>query len=423
MRHVTSLSPCRRGIAGKPLALIGVVAGLAVATAAGLGSARAADSRVIYMVIQAEPETTMGEVKEKFELARQATVGCNVREVLIEPIDPQTFTILRSILQRGLAAVQEQQAGPAEMVRPMVGVDAGWSLDLGNPFEFVESVAITLPGRSGAREGTEEVVQVTVPGPNPEGYSLKFHSPGRYVLTLPKGVNPRSIRAEAVSDDGKSDLKKRVVEQEWPSVGRAYLVTLSDVVGDEAALFASLKDPAKVSNPIREIQDATKASLMVASFVEVLGNRLRIHEGRITFTFTKPQGVNPKRLWLLFPLTTEQLSKEKAALAAVLAEPDGFKKLPETIRANALKDRLVPGSGAAWVELPLVADGFTGTLELDVAEWKSRLADSPGSVGDNALMVYEFENAQGTKLPLKMTEGYIVTDRIGEWLPALRAAK
>ncbi|MBM4059262.1 MAG: hypothetical protein FJ275_13670, partial [Planctomycetes bacterium] len=236
MPHVLSLAPSRAVAALRGfVAMLGPVAGL-FAVAASCSPASAADSRVIYMVIQAEPETTMGEVKEKFELARQATTGCNVREVLIEPIDPQTFTILRSILQRGLGAVQEQQPATVELVRPMVGVDSGWSIDLGNPFELIESVLITLPGQPGGKEGGEEAVRVTVPGPNPEGYSLKFHSPGRYVLSLPKGVNPRSLKAEAVSDDGKSDLKRRVVEQEWPSVGRAYLVTLSDVVGDESAL-------------------------------------------------------------------------------------------------------------------------------------------------------------------------------------------
>lgn len=178
-----------------------------------------------------------------------------------------------------------------------------------------------------------------------------------------------------------------------------------------------------MSNPVREIQDARKASLMVASFVEVLGNRLRIQDGRITFNFMKPQGVKPKRLWLLFPLTAEKLAKEKAALEAVLAEPDGFKRLPQVIRDNARQERLAPGTAAGWVELPLVGDGFAGTYELDLAAWRSQLSADPATVGDNALLVYEFENKQGTRMPLKMTEGFLITDRIAEWLPALRAAR
>jgi hypothetical protein len=417
---VTTSSTSPRAVS-RGAAVVGVLAGLA-GVAAAPEPAVAAESRVIYMVIQAEPTTTMGEVKEKFELARQATKGCNVREVLIEPIDPQAFTVLRSILQRGLGAVQDDQA-PDERIRPVVGMDSAWSIDLGDPFRFIESVAVTLQEAPGQQGGAGELVNVTGPGPNPDGYSLKLHSPGRYVLSLPKGASPRSIRFGVIREDGKTDVEKETIEQEWPSVGRAYLVTLSDVVGDSSLLFDSLKDPNKVSNPIREIQDATKASLMVASFVEVLGNRLRIQEGRITFSFPKPQGVNPKRLWILFPLTAGQLAKTKESLATLLAEPDGFKRLPKTIRAGVLKERLEPGTGAAWVELPLTGEGFVGTCELDLAAWKAQLGTSADAVGDNALLVYEFENEQGTKLPLKMLEGYVVQDRIAEWLPALRAAR
>lgn len=412
-----SFSCVRRALACTFAALIAAVV---------FGPSAHAQSKVIYMVIQAEPETTMSEVKEKFELARDATKGaCNVREVLIEPIDPQTFTTLRGILQRGLGAVQEQrEAGQPKAIRPLIGDDAAWSIDLGGPFEFIEGVSITLANPPGRPEGAEQVVEVTGPGPNPAGYSLKLHSPGRYVLTLPKGVNPQSVSFEVIIDDGQAEIAKRTVDQAWPSVGRAYLVTLADVVGDESQLFAALKDPKKVSNPIREIQDATKASLMVASFVEVLGNRLRIQDGRITFSFPKPQGVEAKRLWLLFPLTADDLGKEKAALEAVLAEEEGFKRIPDVLRENAAKERFAPGRGAGWVELPDAGNGFfTGVFNLDLAAWQGQLAGNAGTVGDNALLVYEFENAQGTKRPVKMIEGFIVTDRVAEWLPALKAAR
>lgn len=418
--HSASSSLSRRG-----RTLSCMLAALIAASAWG-SSVPAAASRVIYMVIQAEPETTMSEVKAKFELARDATEGaCNIREVLIEPIDPQTFTTLRGILQRGLGHVQAQrEAGQSETIRPVIGDDAAWSIDLGGPFEFIESVSLTMANPAGQSDGPVDVVEVTGPGPNPAGYSLRLHSPGRYVLGLPKGVNPSSISFEVLVDDGQAEIDKRHVEQAWPSMGRAYLVTLSDVVGDEAQLFAALKDPKKVSNPIREIQDATKASLMVASFVEVLGNRLQIQDGRIEFSFPKPQGVETKRLWLLFPLTADELAKEKAALKNVLREEEGFKQIPDVLRKNAARERFAPGRGSGWIELPDAGNGFfTGVFDLDLATWQGQLAGDAGSVGDNALLVYEFENAAGTKLPVKMIEGYIVTDRIAEWLPALKAAR
>lgn len=386
--------------------------------------APAAESRVIYMVIQAEPQTTDAEVKDKFTQAIKKIERCNVKDVFVEPIDPQTFTMLRGILQRGLDGVRQQQGGVASgSIRPLVGADLGWSIDLGGPFEFIEAATLTLAGPDGEGGGEGQQVHVTGPGPNPEGYGLRLHSPGRYVLTLPKDSHPRSISFEVIIDDGQSEIRKRRVEHVWPAVGRAYLVTLVNVVGDESELFATLQDPAKVSNPIREIQGATNASLMVASFVEVLGNRLRIQNGQITFSFPKPQEVEPKRLWLLFPLTAEELAKEKSALETVVAEPEGFKRLPEIVRKSAARDRLAPGKGAGWVELPIGRNGFTGVIDIDVAAWKEMLRNTPAQVGDNALMIYEFEDGPDTRRPLKMTDGYIVTDRIAEWLPSLRSAE
>lgn len=412
-------SSCARG--GSPWCRF--LAGVTIMTWAGLSAqAQAADPRIIYMVIQAEPTTTEKSVKDKFAKAIDNTAGkgCDVRDVLVEPIDPQTFTILRGILQRGLNAVKEEQAArEGQLIQPVVGVDSAWSIDLGDPFDLIETVNLTWDGK----EGKPRAEKVTAQGPNTAGYSLKLHTPGRYVLSLPKGDSPSSVEVAIIRDDGAGEPEQKTLSQIWPSAGRAYLVTLSDVIGDESLLFAALKDPNVVPNPIREIQDATKASLMVASFVEVLGNRLRIQGGRITFSFPKPQGVSPKRLWLRFPLTAEELASEKSALEAVIAA-EGAERLPEKIRANVAADSLAPGRGAGWVELPLTAEGFTGVFNLDVDAWVRSLQDSPAAVGDNALLVYEFEAADGKyREPIKMTEGFIVTAQIGEWLPALRAAR
>lgn len=397
------------------------LAGLTILAWAGLHAhAQSADPRVIYMVIQAEPNTTEKTVKGKFARAIDNTAGkgCDVRDVLVEPINSQTFTLLRGILQRGLNAVKEEQAArEGQLIQPVVGVDSAWSIDLGDPFDLIETVTVTWDGK----DGKSRAEKVTVQGPNPTGYSLKLHTPGRYVLSLPKGDSPSSVEVDIIHDDGAGEPQQKTLSQIWPSAGRAYLVTLSDVIGDETLLFAALKDPNVVPNPIREIQDATKASLMVASFVEVLGNRLRIQGGQITFSFPKPQGVSPKRLWLRFPLTAEELAGEKNALEAVIAA-EGAEQLPEKIRANVGADSLAPGRGAGWVELPLTADGFTGVFDLDVDAWVRTLQESPATVGDNALLIYEFEDADSKyREPIKMTEGYIVTAKIGEWLPALRA--
>lgn len=386
-----------------------------VLTIAVAAAAAAADARVIYMVIQTEPTTTMSEVKQKFESARKGTTGCTFKDMVIEPVDAETYLVLRSVLTRGTSAKRGGgAAAKATVIEPMRGEDGSWSINLGSAYAYMNSATVVADAGDGKGEKTFEV---GVGVANPDGFDLRFHSPGTYVLKLPKGRPPRSIRFEVTEDDGTTSAT-REVSQAWPNVGRCYLVTLNDIVGNEALLFESLRDPKKVGNPIKELQPA---SLMVASFIEVLGKRVSIVDGKLVFDFPKPRNVEPKRLWVLFPLNAEQLARERGSIEALLAQEDGFKKLPDVIRKGVRKGALRPDSPAGWVELPLVGDRFTARSDLDIEAWKKELGARLAGVGDNALLVYEFEGADGEKLPLKMTEGYMVPDRIGEWVSELRA--
>lgn len=387
----------------------------AVLLLAWAGRGSAADARVIYMVIQTEPTTTLSEVKQKFESARKGTTGCTFKDMVVEPVDAETYLVLRSVLMRGTGGQRGgNAAAKAALIEPLQGEEGSWSINLGSAYAYMDSATVMADVGDGKGEKT---LEVGVGVANPEGFDLRFHSPGTYILKLPKGRPPRSIRFEVTEDDG-TKTGKREVSQAWPNVGRCYLVTLNDVVGKEDLLFESLRDPKKVGNPIKELQPA---SLMVASFIEVLGKRVSIVDGKLVFDFPKPRNVEPKRLWVLFPLNGEQLARERESIEALLAQDAGFKKLPEVIRKGLRKGALRPDSPAGWVELPLVGDRFTARSELDVEAWKKQLGTQAAAVGDNALLVYEFEGADGEKLPLKMTEGYVVPDRIGEWVSELRA--
>ena len=291
---------------------------------------------------------------------------------------------------------------------------------------YIDSVEVELAPEPQAKvEGNAaRTVTVALDVPNPEGFRLRFHSPGCYVLTLPKGRFPRAIKCRVTDEADADDAKPvtRELAQAWPEVGRSYLVTLSDVKGNEALLFAALQDASKVGNPIKEIQDATKATLMVASFLEVTPMLVELVDGRVVFNFPIPQGVNPKRLWVLFPLTPVQLQREKEALSAVLDEEDGFKRLPERIRKNTASGPLSPGGGS-WVEVPRKGGSFSGSWPIDVAKWQDQLARNAAEVGDNALLVYEFESPSGGVVPIKMDTGYVVERSLSGWAAGLRAAQ
>jgi hypothetical protein len=398
---------------------------LAIAAVTDATKAAAADARVIYMVIQTHPSTTMGEVRQKFDDARKATPGCSVRDVLVEPVDPGTYATLRSIVTRGTLPVAANANAGTAVIEPLKGADGSWCIDLQSAFAYIDAVEVELTpeARKTVQEGDASVATVAIDAPNPEGFQLRFHSPGRYVLTLPKGRLPRSMKCRVTEESDAAGVKPttREIVQAWPDVGRSYLVTLSDVKGNEALLFASLQDASKVGNPIKEIQDATKATLMVASFLEVTPMLVELADGRVVFNFPVPQGVDPKRLWVMFPLTERQAADEKAALDAVLREEDGFKRIPKVIRKNMATGPLSPGAGK-WVEVSRKGPYFNGTWEIDVARWSEQLAGNAAAVGDRVLLIYEFESPAGGVVPIKMENGYVVERSLPGWVSGLRAA-
>jgi hypothetical protein len=390
-------------------------------------SSRAADSRVIYMVIQTHPTTTVGEVRQKFDDARKSTPGCSVKDVLIEPVDPDTYATLRSIVTRGTVAAAAKEAGNGSVsIEPLGGADGAWCIDLHDAFSYIDAVEVELAEDPLKKTGGQgpPTVTVSLDTPNPDGFGLKFHSPGRYLLSLPQGRLPRAVRFRVASEEAGAggQVAVRDVAQAWPEVGRTYLVTLSDVKGNEALLFSSLQDASKVGNPIKEIQDATKATLMVASFMEVTPMPVELVDGRVVFNFPVPPGVDPKRLWVMFPLTNEQIAKEKAALDEVLAKEDGFQQLPKIIRGNLVKDQLAPRDGGKWVEVPRKGANFSGAVALQLADWQQLMARQPAAVGDRAILVYEFEGAGGSVVPIKMDTGYVVEKTLPGWGAGLRAA-
>lgn len=410
-----------RTVAGLPF-----VGWLAVAVTALSVEVFAGDSRVIYMVIQTHPSTTSGEVRQKFDDARKATPGCSVKDVLVEPVDPGTYATLRSIVTRGTLPVPAAQGGDGTaMIEPLKGADGSWCIDLRNAFAYIESVEVELAheAQKKAETGAADTVTVAIESPNPDGFRLRFHSPGCYVLTLPKGRVPRSIKCRVTEEADGEGAKPttREIAQAWPDGGRSYLVTLNDVKGDEALLFKALQDASKVGNPIKEIQDATKATLMVASFLEVTPMLVELVDGRMVFNFPVPQGVDPKRLWVMFPLTDRQATEEKAALDAVLAKEDGFKELPQLVRKNVATGALTPGAGR-WVEVGRKGGYFNGTWEIDVARWRRQLTENAASVGDRALLVYEFESPAGGVVPIKMENGYVADRSLPGWVAGLRVA-
>jgi hypothetical protein len=394
---------------------------------AGLGShasmASAADEgRVIQMAIQAEPHMNAFEVQNNFTLARDSTQGFNFGEVRVDPIDSASFTLLSSIVRRGVlqtAPAADDQRGVT--VEPLRGQDGAWWIDLRDPDKFLDSAKVTALDTK-----TQEKRDLTLePAPRTEtARELRYHSPGSYVLKLEKGLQPLAavltITTEGKTGGGSPPEDMRIG---WPDVGRCYLVTLKGVTGDEQKLFDSLKDPNKVGNAIKEIYPQA-ATLIVGTYKYV---DIDWRTNLVRMFYMVPVNARPRRLWLRFPLTEAEETAVRADLDAHLAPEDGFKKLPAWLAEHKLPEgKLLTPGGDAWLEIPVEPGSrtFDLTVPFEARAWRKALEQSPDRVGDRAVLVWEFQNPTNPadRSVIKVGGEWYQRQRFGWWLNGLSKA-
>jgi len=393
--------------------------------ASGCPAQDTSPSRVIHLLVQTDPNMKAFEVGNKFETARDSTTGFSFREHSVDPVDPESYVLLSSIVRRGTlrtAPVEDDPTGV--LIEPLKGQDGAWWLDLRDPSRFIESATVVTVD---AETQKEESIELDVAPRVQDKAPLRFHSPGAYILRLAKGKHPRAatLRVTTEKPDGDMSAASEVTVG-WPDVGRCYLVTLKGVTGDEAKLFASLQDEKKVGNPIKALY-ASNTTLYVGSFRE---KDPWLRAGFVSVTYLKPANTDPKRLWMRFPLTAAEEQVVRAELDAVLAPEDGFKKLPDWLASRRLAagEKLVPGA-SRWVEIPWdeTERGFRIDVPIDTRAWKALLTASPDKVGDRAILVWEFENPKNPKDREALRVGgasgqRYQAERVAWWLSGLPAA-
>lgn len=383
--------------------------------------------RVIHLLVQTDPNMNDVEVGNKFETARDSTPGFNFRECMVDPVDPDSYLLISSFIRQGslkAATIKDDPTGV--LIEPLKGQDGTWWIDLRDSSRFLESATVATVHIDSQQE---ETVELEVSPRTNDQAPLRFHSPGAYILRLKKGVHPRSatLRITTERQNGTQDTSEDV-KVGWPDVGRCYLVTLRGVAGDERLLFSSLQDAAKVGNPIKELYPST-ATLIVGSFRE---KDPWLRAGYISVTFVKPANTDPKRAWMRFPLTEAEERATLQQLDSQLEPKDGFKKLPAWLAGRRLRsevsEKLTHGQDK-WIEIPLDprSGGFRVDVPIDTRAWRALLARSPESVGDRAVVVWEFENPTNSQDREALRVGgpggrRYQTDRLGWFLAGLPTA-
>jgi hypothetical protein len=181
-------------------------------------------------------------------------------------------------------------------------------------------------------------------------------------------------------------------------------------------LFEKLKDPTVVGTPFKAIEKPEMVSIILANmYEEPIGDRYLADSNTYEVNFERPGGIEPSRVWLLFPLTAQERDQNLQAIRGELKD-DIYVKLSGLIHRNAVlasdeAQKLAPGaSKPTWFEIPWNKDKslFHRSFKLDSKDnWKR--GDGTGVFG---LLVYSFGTedrpyrVNGTYTPVKKLENW-----------------
>lgn len=373
----------------------------------------ASTGNTLVIVADAEPESKAKTIETR--VRRGASIVLQeaklippgeqfpANQVRAEQLDPDTYEVLRRFITEGTLP----RNGGDDRLSMLPDQKGAWRLNLGGPFALKDMDVVYEDPKTKERK-TETIA------PGPDG-RVKIITPGRYLVHVFNQADPerRPIQFVVRSFDGEKDRPELKIDV--PRENTYWQVVVQDFAGDQKRLFEVLADPEIFANPLVS-KKLSERKLVLGSMVLIdrYGD-VNIAGNTVTFTFYKPPGSKPTRVWMKFPIEPEEVEKELAAYRKL----DEF-ELPARIREEnpSLADEPAPlrprPEPARWHEIPLSKDGvsFERSFELDQLDaWKARK-----NKGVHQLIVWQLDDGQGGN-----AQAYILADPVGRTKAAVKA--
>ncbi len=318
------------------------------------------------------------------------------KNVVVEELPREDFERLSQFILGGPLPDRGEAAKVG--LRPDRG--GSWVLDLGGPYSLSKLVVQYENSKTG--EKTSEEFKPDVEGATGGRYRMK--ALGRYIVdgVTKKDTKDADLRPSQFTvhpSDGLKAMEPIVLD--IPAEKSHWMITLSGFdESDHMALFEALADPEMFASPL--VSKKVSARKLVLGSLAIIDSLVdvTIVGSNATFRFTRPPGSKANRVWMKFPLTSEEAAAE---LAQYRKDFDQF-EMPKQIREEkplmATPDgRLVPRESGSksgyWYEIPTSKDGlsFERTFTIDRIEtWKEISKDAPWQ-----LIVYELDPLAGGK--------------------------
>ena len=347
----------------------------------------------VHFVSELGEDVDVEELESKFVRAMQEMGStCDASDVNIKAIDYGHYKYLSSLINH----FTERPLKGSVTILPSDFDDTKWKLRFADENMDIVSLAI---------DGKPERLVIEGDAVGSKGDSQKqlwLRAAGEYNLSLPMGFVPSAFKIEAVNlETGETEE----IIGDWPKQGRYCLIKITDnCIDDTQELRDILEDEDKIGEPLRLSDVQEPVQLFHAAIGDTQGKLgVAWDEKTLRMTISKPQGRNPTRVWMMFPITLD----ESNARLETLKNDDGTFKKGEEVAAiiqdqGVIKFDLSPGvqplyevekGKNGWYEMP---ENGVGNQEVYEAIWQFDDPNDPHWNGkDHRLYVFEFQYDNG----------------------------
>ena len=362
----------------------------------GLSGSLVASAAPVHFVAELGKDIDVEDLERKFVKAMKLMrSNCDESDIDVQIIDYGQYKQFANLINHFSTRPLE---GSVTIV-PSDFDDTKWKLRFADENIDVVSLAIKGAPEDLIFEGQD------IGGKGDSGKPLWLRVGGEYNLSLPAGFAPKSYVIKAINVETGEDEK---IPGKWPQKGRYCLIKISDnCVDDTKALRDILQDKSKIGEPLRLSDVQEPVQLFHAAIGETEGVTGVIWDGKnLRMSIPQPQGRDPKRVWIMFPVTQEE-SQDR--INSLKNSNGAFKKGEEVARIiqqqGVIRIPLNPGTNPlykvqkgknGWYEMP---ENNVGNQEVYEAIWEFDNPKDPYWMGrDHRLYVFEFEYGGDTEI-------------------------
>ena len=270
----------------------------------------------IIIVSELGPEVDVDELERRFLIAMgEMGSTCDGSNIDIRLIDYGQYKYTAGMINY---YTDKPTAGDVTIV-PSDFDDTKWKLRFADENMDIISLQISGVPQTLTIEGD------AVGGKGESGKQLWLRTAGEYNLTLPNDfvADSYTIKATNIETGEQEEIKG-----EWPKLGRyAEIKIAGHCVSDVGRLSRILQDEDLIGEPIYLSDIKQSVRILHAHIGETTGiAQDPWKDGLLYVTIPRPENRNPKRAWMAYPLSYDEM---KAKLATLKNADGSFKKGPE----------------------------------------------------------------------------------------------